>query len=365
MCDGGVSLSGVERYVFAGNENYVEDVVSGVWNESLDGYNEGAGRIQQLQLFDGYVRIDTVSGTAGTAFPIGTYRTPSNNLTDALSICSMNGVKRLRLRSDLTIESGHDVSNMSIETRGIPGVNVTLEDGCCTDNTTFRYLNLHGVVTNSDVLVVEICSISNLENFTGYMFDVTFTQGSEISINSWAEIYNCRAGGEPGNEPEIDIGNSILNIQQYRGNVKFTNKTGDNRTVMGGLSASLIIASSCVAGTIQLLGIGELEKDESGPGCKVDIDATLTPINISDFVWDEKITEHSVVGSMGLSLQQGLWFLDENSKLDQQVYNVDHRLTSARKIVYTDKTFNQILATYKITAVWSGQELTSYQIVRV
>ena len=167
VCDGGISLSDADRYVYAGNESYVEDVTSGVWSECLAEYSGcNAGNMQQTQTFGGDVILDTVSGTTGTIFPIGTREQPSNNLIDALIICANNNIKRLRLRSDLTIGVGHDVSDMSIETRGIMGIEVTLESGCNANNTAFRYLNLQGVVSNSDTLLVENCSIFNLENFT-------------------------------------------------------------------------------------------------------------------------------------------------------------------------------------------------------
>lgn len=248
----------------------------------------------------GEVVIDIINGIPGTALPIGTRAMPSNNLTDALIICSDNNIKRLRLRSDLTIENIHDVSGMSIETRGIMGIDVTLSVGCNTNYTTFRYLNLQGIVNNSDVLLVENCSIGNLTNFTGIMQDITFIQGSECSIGSWAELYNCRAGGESSNEPEINIGNGVLNVQQYRGNIKLINKTGDNRTTISCLPANVIIDSTCIAGKIQILGIGEIEADNSGAGCQVDIDAAITNKYIADAVWDEILSEHTTNDSFGL-----------------------------------------------------------------
>ncbi len=116
-----------------------------------------------------------------------------------------------------------------------------------------------------------------------------------------------------------------------------------------------------VAGLVRLI-------DESGAGCMV-IDGTLTETGITDHVFDEDITEHSSVNSFGLSVQKTLGLLDENSAIDQQVYNTDHRLTSARKRTYSNKlsvgTDSDVLATYTITATWSGQELTSYKMVRV
>jgi len=94
--------------------------------------------------------------------------------------------------------------------------------------------------------------------------------------------------------------------------------------------------------------------------------------DIADAVFEEQINEHLTAGSLGYvvdevngDLKRALGLLDENSSLDQQVYNTDHRLTSARKRIFTDSTKTTVLATYQITAVWSDQELTSYTMVRV
>jgi len=290
--DGGAALADSDRYTSGTNDSFVDDIADGVWSECLADYTEGAGRNQQIQSFAGDVIIDSTTGVAGITFPTGTRGQPSNNLTDALTICDNNNIKRLRIRTDLIIEAAHDVSDMSIETRGLMGIEVTLESGCIADNVTFRYLNLQGVSNSNHTLLVENCSIFNLQNFTGVMQGVSFAQGSEMSIGSWAEIYNCRAGGEPGNEPEISIGDSILSIQQYRGNLKLTNKTGDNRTVASFLPGNVTIADTCIAGKIQILGIGEIEADNSGPGCQVDTDAVISRSSISEAVWDENLVEH-------------------------------------------------------------------------
>lgn len=37
-CDGGVGLSDSDRYKFAGNESYYEDVANAVWSENVSGY---------------------------------------------------------------------------------------------------------------------------------------------------------------------------------------------------------------------------------------------------------------------------------------------------------------------------------------
>jgi hypothetical protein len=61
--------------------------------------------------------------------------------------------------------------------------------------------------------------------------------------------------------------------------------------------------------------------------------------------------------------------MQENQYIDQNVYNVDGHLTSARVRLYSNPssvgTDSDVIATYTMTAVWSGDEMTSYKMVKV
>lgn len=298
------------------------------------------------------VVIDTVNGTAGTAYPIGTHSHPSNNLTDALAICTANKQDTIWLHSDLTIGAGNDVSKMSISTHGIMGTDVILEAGCIVDNAVFRYVNVQGVISNGDTLLIESCSVLNLENFTGLMQGVALGQGSQMSIGTWAEIYNCRAGGEPGNEPEISIGDAQLSIQQYRGNLKLTNKTGDNRTVVSGLPANVIIDSTCVAGRIQGLGIGNLEADNSGPGCQVDLDAVISNEFIADHVW-----EHTEAITALLQLDD----IQTGTTFTKDIEGGGWRIVNGQMIFYKDDNVTEI-ARFDLTYDGDGNPIRRVRV---
>jgi hypothetical protein len=277
----------------------VLEVADAVWDDDISGriVPKSAATALKAGTYEGFITIDTINGNAGTGWPIGTHFEPVNNLDDALTIMSRGNVDRIILLSDLTIESHHDVSGKIIETAGKMGIDITFETGCRSDQTAYRYTNLQGVLTSGDQLLVENCSIYNLENFTGIMNNVAFGQGSEISISDWATIIQATSGGEPTNEPELSIGTADVNISSYTGNLKLINKTGTNRTVANFSSGNILIASSCTAGTIQLLGTGIIESDNSGVGCNVDSDGFISIENIKDSVWDEELTGHVITDS--------------------------------------------------------------------
>lgn len=371
IISGEILIEGAGRYVDNSTGNVNLDV-SGLLNPTRiieDLWDDESGR---TLAYGGVIIIDSLSGEAGIDFPIGTRSNPSNNLTDALVISENNSIVNFLLRSPVTIEATNNVTKKIFDAQGIQGAGIVFEDGCSTDFSTYRYGNVSGVLQNGDRLLIESCTVGNLVNFTGHMNIVVFDQGSEISIGQWANLISCTAGGEPNNEPEIDIGISELLISKWTGNLKLKGKTGSNRTVVNMHSGNVIVDSTCVAGTIQLLGNGQLERDESGPGCTVDIDAMLSNENIADHVLDEPIAEHLDSGSFGESVFKMLGLSQENYYLDQTVYttyNSVKLMTSGRLRTYTNPasvgTVNDILATYTITAVWNNDELQNYKVVKV
>jgi hypothetical protein len=118
------------------------------------------------------------------------------------------------------------------------------------------------------------------------MNNVAFGEGAEVSFSEWATIIQGTAGGEPTNEVEFSLNAAAVNISGWTGPLKLTNKTGSNRTVVNCHSGSIIIDSTCVAGTIQLLGVGYLEADNSGPGCQIDTDGFVSIESIITQVWE-------------------------------------------------------------------------------
>lgn len=307
-CDGGVTLPYGERYTYAGNESYVDDVAKGVWSEAPSAYDLPISSFGQQFIAIVYgdsIFVDATSSWSGTqlGLGIGTQIRPVNNMADAVSIANYRAIRRLLILSSITINAGTNVGGLELYTLGVLGTNVTLSPGASANNTALRNLNLTGTVSNNDSLLVESCSIfGDLEDFSGIMNNVAFGTASEVSINNWAEIIQGTAGGEPGSEATINIGDSLLNMSQWTGNLKLAGKTGNNRTVLNCNSGNIIIDSTCVSGSIQILGTGILERDDSGPNCNVDAEGFITLEYVADAVWDEQLDEHLAAGTTGSKL---------------------------------------------------------------
>ena len=307
-CDGGGTLPAADRYKYSGNENYFDDMQEAVWSAYVSAYSGNAGSaatIQENLIYGNTVAYD-VSGSPGTDFPIGSHRYPSNNLSDVLSIANSRQIESIHVHSDLTITAGSDAENMIFFSPGFMGTDLTIEENANVNNSAFRNLNLHGTLSddNGNTILVEDCTVYSFENFQGVMSTVTFGQGAEITIGGWAEVIQGTAGGEPTNEAEIDIGLSTLNMSHWTGNLKLKGKNADNRTVINCNSGNILIDSTCVSGTIQLLGIGQIESDNSGPNCKVDTDSFISRVTIAESVWDEPLADHITNETTGYALLQ-------------------------------------------------------------
>ena len=281
------------------------DIADRVWDEDLSVHSQpdsASTAVRAATYVTGSIHLDTVNGSPGVAWPAGTSYQPCDNLTEALQLANFAHLVDIILGSDITVGATHDISRKMLRSLGLMGIDVVLAAGCTANSASFRNINLSGVVTAGDQLLIYDCSIGSLENFRGIMNNVSFAQGAEITLNGWATIIQATAGGEPTNEVEIDIGTAALNMSHWTGNLKLKGKTGTGRTVINCDSGNIIIDATCTAGIIQLIGTGQVERDDSGPGCTVDTDALQNVDNVVDGVWDEQVSQHENVGTTGEKL---------------------------------------------------------------
>jgi hypothetical protein len=371
-CDGGAILPSAERYTYAGNENYYDDIQESVWSTPVTAYTGNMTGVMQSLLYGNAVYVDTVNGTdSGVNFPTGTLRFPCDNFIDTISIARTRGITNIIINDNLNIPTGTDATDLVFQTPGYRDVFVTIDAGASVDRSAFRYLNLQGEISNGDIVLIENGTVYDFVNFAGVMTNVDLGEASEISLapSGWAQIVHATAAGDAGNEPEISIGNAILNISQLTGNLKLKDKTGTDRTVVNSTSSFVIIDSTCVSGSIELIGTGGFT-DNSGPNCNVDTEAFISLLTIADGVWDEAYSEHLNAGSFGGILQRMAGLMHENIFIDTPVYDGDGNLTSARVRIYSAAgsvgTANDVIGTYTITAPGDGPgRFTQWSQVRI
>jgi len=306
IAETGVSgLTSEESDALLAIEVATADIPGDVWTENLAAYTAkgSVGEANRLKTYDGRVSIDVANGEAGTTWPVGTHRYPVNNLADALTIAAALNIDIFAIHGPITIGASDVVDMYQFEGHSGWGSAVTFDAGCSANETSYKNVALDGEVSVGDVMLVQDCTIIDLINFTGVMELVSFADNSTLEIDAWATLINCVAGGQPTSEPEIDLNNSATTINGWNGNIKLKGKTGANRTVLNMVAGNLIIDSTCVTGSIQLLGIGYLEADNSGAGCNVEQEGFISVQNISYGVWEEPVDDHGSAGTTGKKLK--------------------------------------------------------------
>jgi len=304
-CDGGISQSDAERYTYAGNENYYDDIAESTWSANLSAYLPGpnAAATMFTLLYDGTVHVDATTPWTGTGLGVGTRARPVNNIGDALLIANSRFISDLMLHTSITVDADDDISRKAISTTGIMGTLLTLTAGCSADGTSFRNLDITGTLSNGDTIIMHDCSVGEFTGFTGIMNKVAFLDGAELTFGPWASLIDCVAGGSGGNEPEFTMDGSDVAIHKYTGNLKIKGKTGTNTVVADFVGGNVNIDSTCVSGSIQLLGTGVLEADNSGANCNVDQEGFITVANIAYGVWEEMVDDHAGEGTTGRKLK--------------------------------------------------------------
>jgi hypothetical protein len=116
----------------------------------------------RLAAFAGAVHIDTASGIAGTAFPIGTFTNPVNNVADAKAIADENNLKSYDLNGTIVLTENHEDWRIS----GHDGRDVVvLTPAASVNNCLFETVTLTG--TQSGDITAIGCVLTMLSGALG------------------------------------------------------------------------------------------------------------------------------------------------------------------------------------------------------
>jgi len=213
--------------------------------------------------FQGGVTIDIINGVDGTTFPRGTDRMPVNNVTDALLIATYRGFHKLYVKSDMTIDSGSDLSSFLIEGESHVGTQLVIDTNANVSYATFRNCEISGVLDGDNT--IEECVVGNLNYVNGHIHDSSLKGTITLAGSKDAYINNC-ARLDINIIPVIDMGGSgqDLVMPNYAGVIKITNLTGPSKIGIGLNSGNVILDSTSVtAGNITVSGVGRII-DENG-----------------------------------------------------------------------------------------------------
>ena len=257
--------------------------------------------------FNGYVTIDTVVGSAGTAYPIGTPSSPVNNLSDALTIANQRGFKKIFCASDFTFGASDVLDDFIVEGESFTKTHITLTPSATITNCKFLNVFIEGELDGGNDIVS--CRVGNLNYIDGIIYDSELEAGTITLGGAQADLVRCYsgvAGGGPTQTPVIDMGGSgtSLVIRDYHGGIKLTNYTGGTDPISVDMSSGRIVFDPTIsAGTFTVRGIGFVEDNSTGTATVISQVLDANVINHNQF--DGAVHVDTVNGISGTEFPRG------------------------------------------------------------
>jgi len=279
-------------------------IAKAVWDEPIKDHldHETFGHEMYHQAYDNKVVIDVINGSAGTLYPIGTHEYPSNNLADSLIIANIHEFPYIYIDGTLTISGGEDISGFTLTSASSFG-NVVIVTDAITNNTYFENLTVSGTMNGS--VRYTTCVLGDINEYDGGSKNCLLTGNIDIVGTGANYFTECDTYiTDPTQPKEISVNNTLVNLIRCRGGYKITNKTSVSTLAIDMVGGTIIVDSTCTAGSVFIGGITEVT-DNSSVGCVVDI-RSLSHIAISESVWDEPLTgsTHNIATTAGRRLRQ-------------------------------------------------------------
>lgn len=259
-----------------------------------------AGLIQTRELeqasYNSKVYIDTVNGTDGTLYPIGTLQRPVKTLADAKFIAAQRGLDLFYLKSNITIGATDDVTALRFEgdgaTLNVTRTLVTLTQGCITTNSRWAHCRMTGYQGGESLY--HNCIIDGLENahciyeqcgmIDGTSRGWTIKQTSSESSGHASYFKECFSD-EATFILDRNGARSNVTFDGFHGRVKIINQnhaTSSGQVWFHLNGGTVTIDSTCTKGQITVTGFGTLvnnslgtEVDASGFAAEVAIQAKI------------------------------------------------------------------------------------------
>lgn len=261
----------------------------------------GLTNVREIEFssFQGVVVLDTIFGTSGTAFPIGTFSKPSNNLTETMFITDLRGLGTIVFRNTLNIPSGTNISGRVFKGDNAINSSLTLEAGVITSNTIIEDTLVH-TSTFSDSAYLKHTLVHNVSAFSGYMESSVISGSIGMSDRATSYFVDCKSGcvGLGSTDlPILDLSgeNQHISFRNFSGPIKLTNSTHSGNTYCIDITsgATIILDSSCTAGLIYIRGVAEIVNNSNMTVIK---DASLSQLLIAEKTWTDNkaVTKESI-----------------------------------------------------------------------
>lgn len=207
---------------------------------------------QQSASFNGEIAIDTVNGTAGTAYPLGTESAPVGNLADAMTIAAREGITSFIVRGDITLTAS--MVGWEFHGKGSHETAVVRLNGQSVDQSRFEHIEIVGAGTGE--IDAFSCSLDGVSGLHGIFHDCGLDNNITLSANKTI-FHNCFSQVPGTGRPYVDAGGLAVDcaFRGYIGGLELRglNNAGAAMTVDGN-PVRLRMTANCTSAAELVVG---------------------------------------------------------------------------------------------------------------
>ena len=233
--------------------------------------NPAADTVSASGSFQGRVWVNPDSVHSGTDFPKGTSVEPVDNISDAVVIANIYGLREIYILGSLTVLE--NVSGLSL-TGADTGVVLTVDAGANVLNTTFDGVDVEGYFDGpSRIRNGTINEI--LDGFVGDIDDCHITSG--IKCIGDVNLHRCSSGvaWQGGAYLDMQGGVYACQVREYSGTIEVMGMVAGSTMTVDLSAGRVIINADCTGGSIKVRGVGEPIEDNSGGAVTIDEDGFM------------------------------------------------------------------------------------------
>ena len=263
----------------------------------------------QFATYDGKVVVDvdnlSTRSAIGSAHPRGTFKAPTNNLTDVGIILNREGLPEVYAIGDLTIGNEYTWDRYRFRGEGTNLSTLTIQSAASVSSCQFWDSTLTGTLDGGST--VFNCDLGTLNFVDGKIYNSGLTSNTiTLGANVLAEFWDCKSKVPGTGTPVIDCNETgRLSVRNYNGGIKVINYTGSGNHSFDMNSGQVILDSATVTGgTFVVRGKSSKLIDENGNVIPTGTwNGGVTIVNETS-PWDLPVLEYSsVAGSFGEAIR--------------------------------------------------------------
>lgn len=241
----------------------------------------------QFASYNGGVTVDVANTTgnavAGTGFPAGTGRAPSDNLSDALTIADELGLDRFYVIGDLTLSVGITLDGKRFVGQSSNKTTITVPAAATANGCEYQDCVITGTLDGDSI--IERAVVSSLDLVSGFIYLCAIQGPVTLGGSSQANFLDCFSLVAGVGTPEIIVGTGQpLTVRNYNGGIKLSGKTGTEGCSVDMNSGQVVIADDNTAGEITLRGVAKWTNKDTYAGTTTVNDELLTSAQLRE-VW--------------------------------------------------------------------------------